>query len=157
MRKRFVLVIVAVVAATIAIVGAVTIPSSAARRPTIRFHAFLNGAQEVPATTSDAFGVAHITLKGTRFCYEIAYTTLSSAETGAHIHRGARGQEGGVVYDLNGMGADNPKVACVFNVEAALNDAQFIEDLKAGNLYINIHGTGDPLSDGEIRGQIVRD
>jgi hypothetical protein len=64
----------------------------------------------------------------------------------AHIHRGAKGQNGPVIIPLTKNGdtysvPDGKK----------LTDAQ-MKDLKAGNLYVNVHSNAH--KGGEIRAQI---
>lgn len=63
-----------------------------------------------------------------------------------HIHRGARGVNGPVVFDLG-----NP-VSPVNATWSGMSPAD-VADLFAGNLYVNIHTAGRPA--GAIRGQIV--
>ena len=64
-----------------------------------------------------------------------------------HIHRGAPGVNGPIVFDLG-----NP----VSPVEAVWSGmtAGDVADLMAGNLYVNVHASGRPA--GEIRGQVVK-
>ena len=73
-------------------------------------------------------------------------TTKGVAGTMAHIHQGAKGTNGPVIVPLDKSGD-------TYTVPAGrkLNDAQ-IKDLKAGNLYVNVHTAKN--KGGEVRGQL---
>lgn len=117
------------------------------------YTATLNGAQEVPPTTSTATAVATLehndqgdTLKG-----DIVVTGLTPAQLEAqHFHKAACGAsapaEGGGLAITGTMGG-NGKIT----VDATLDAAQ-LTALKAGNLYLNLHTRANP--NGEIRGQV---
>jgi hypothetical protein len=64
----------------------------------------------------------------------------------AHIHMGAKGQNGGVIIPLNKNGD-------MYTVPAGakLTDAQMAA-FKAGNLYVNVHTATN--KGGEVRGQL---
>lgn len=109
--------------------------------------AVIDRFQEVPPTTSTAFGCARfeIDVCNNQLFYYIVFTGLSTPETGAHIHGpAAPGVNAGVKHLLP---AGNPKVG-VWNYAQA-DEA----DILAGRMYVNIHSTAFP--GGEIRGQIV--
>ncbi|HEX9628370.1 MAG TPA: CHRD domain-containing protein [Acidiferrobacterales bacterium] len=74
----------------------------------------------------------------------MSVTGLSSNETNAHIHLGAVGVPGGVVF---GLGTGSPKIG-----ERLLSDTE-VNDLFNERWYVNIHSVNFP--DGEIRGQIT--
>ncbi len=108
--------------------------------------ATLLGANETPPTGSGS-GTANIRLnqgKG-RVCWTITLTGLSSAVTGAHIHTGAAGVDGGVVVALG------PNIAegCADNV-----DPQLIKDIRQSpaQYYVNVHTA--TFGNGEVRGQL---
>jgi hypothetical protein len=63
-----------------------------------------------------------------------------------HIHRGAPGVNGPIVFDLGDP--ESPVLATWTGMSPA-----DVADLLAGNLYVNIHTGGRP--GGEIRGQIL--
>ena len=120
----------------------------------MRYAATLTGSQEVPAVNTDARGAARVYLNAARTEATIQVTTsgLSGPVTGAHIHTGIAGQNGGVVKALNikgnvitGTWRTNDNVTPLTN-----ND---IANLLNGGLYINVHTAEHP--DGEIRGQIT--
>lgn len=110
------------------------------------FLAFLSGAEEVPANASPATGTGTFVLSDdeTSLSYTIEYSGLTATETGAHIHNAPAGTNGSVVHTLP---ATNPKVGAW-----AISPAMVLE-LRAGNLYANIHTTNFP--GGEIRGQLI--
>ena len=109
----------------------------------------LNSANEVPAGTSAARGIALLRLTTNKqLYYRITVTGLEAADalTAAHIHRGATGANGGIVLGLYSGAAEFGTVKVI-----SVNDAQ-IASLKADALYVNVHSTSRPS--GVIRGQI---
>jgi hypothetical protein len=105
----------------------------------------LSGAQEVPpanssGTGSGSFRVAEDgTVSG-------SVTTTGVQGTMAHIHQGAKGQNGPVIVPLTKNG-DTYSVP-----EGRKLTAAQIEALKAGNLYVNVHS--DRFKGGEVRAQL---
>ena len=64
----------------------------------------------------------------------------------AHIHRGAKGQNGPVIVPLTKNGD-------TYSVPAGRKlTADQMRDWKAGNLYVNVHTAAH--KGGEVRGQI---
>jgi len=110
------------------------------------YDAYLDGLQEVPPNASPATGAALLTLDGAKMLsYNISYADLLSTEFAAHVHIGAPGVNGGIVFALP---TGTPKVGSYGPLTA-----QEEADLNAGLWYINIHTTPG-FSGGEIRGQI---
>src|ERR1041385_3371800 len=105
----------------------------------------LRGSHEVPPTNSTATGGCMGTLSGSTFTVTCVHNVLNA--TMMHIHRGAAGVNGPILFDLGSPTAD-PVTATWTGMTAA-----DIADLNAGNLYINIHSSGRPT--GDIRGQIL--
>jgi hypothetical protein len=106
----------------------------------------LTGAEEVPPLTvpgsgSGSFRVASDgTITG-------SVTTKDVAGTMAHIHRGAKGQNGPIVVPLD-------KNCDTYTVPAGRKlTPQQMDDLKAGNLYVNVHTNRN--KGGEVRGQLA--
>ncbi len=118
----------------------------------ILLSARMNGAQEVPAVTTNAVGVTAFSINATRdtMCVNMTVTGLSGAITGAHIHAGAAGVNGPVIYNLTSFIVGNSLAATLTGND--LTPALLSEYLK-GNMYINVHNTANP--NGEIRGQII--
>ena len=105
----------------------------------------LTGAEQVPpvnvpGTGTGSFRVAEDgTITG-------SVTTKDVQGTMAHIHRGAKGANGPVIVPLDKNGD-------TYTVPAGrkLTPAQ-IEDLKKGNLYVNVHTNRN--KGGEVRAQL---
>jgi hypothetical protein len=87
----------------------------------------------------------------------LSWQNLSSAVTGAHVHYGASGTAGPVVIPLSTAEFGAGGSGSAMNYQAAQGApptfAAFVQELKVGKAYINVHTTS--CSDGEIRAQIV--
>lgn len=112
------------------------------------FEARLSGDQEVPPVDTEATGMGKFILTGrdrATLRYEGKARGLSGPAIAAHVHKGAVGVAGPVVVPLDHVDLRG---------SIALGDfPNFITDLEAGNLYINVHTRRYPA--GEIRGQIT--
>ena len=105
----------------------------------------LSGGEEVPAVKTDAKGSGSFrvaedgTISG-------SVKTEGVQGTMAHIHRAAKGQNGPVIIPLTKNGD-------TYSVPEGkkLTEAQ-MKDLKAGNLYVNVHSNAH--KGGEIRAQL---
>ena len=111
----------------------------------ILFGSHLTGDQEVPPVGTSALGDATfvVNANGT-ITYNVTTTGLTG--TAAHIHDGAFGIGGGVIFALSG----GPTTWT--GTTAAMTAAQF-EKLQTKGYYVNVHTSAHVL--GEIRGQIV--
>ena len=105
----------------------------------------LSGAEEVPplnvsGSGSGSFRVAEDgTITG-------SVSTKDVQGTMAHIHRGAMGTNGPVIVPLDKNGD-------TYSVPAGRKlTPQQIDDLKKGNLYVNVHTNRN--KGGEVRGQL---
>jgi hypothetical protein len=105
----------------------------------------LSGAEEVPPVTAQGSGSGSFrvsedgTLSG-------SVTTKDVEGTMAHIHRGAKGQNGPIIVPLDKKGD-------TYSVPAGRKlTPQQMDDLKAGNLYVNVHTNRN--KGGEVRGQL---
>ena len=94
----------------------------------------LSGSQEVPPVSSNASGSGSFTV-GKDGALKGSVTTKGVQGTMAHIHQGAKGQNGGVIIPLTKSG-DTYTVPD----DKKLTEAQ-ISAFKAGNLY----GSNCPL------------
>ncbi|MCA8954264.1 MAG: CHRD domain-containing protein [Planctomycetes bacterium] len=114
-----------------------------------RFTAELDGAQEVPPVTTSATGRADAYLHepDNRLVYWIETTGLT-AITAAHLHLGAFGTAGGVIFPIAGTSG----VYC--GVSPRLS-ASVVAALFADGTYFNVHTSANP--GGEIRGQVRLD
>jgi uncharacterized repeat protein (TIGR01451 family) len=111
---------------------------------TFVFH--LSGDQEAPPVASTHRGGCYAQLDAAARELSLVCTHDVELPTLMHIHRAPPGENGDVVFDL-GL-PDSPVEA----FWSGLTDEN-IADLRAGNLYINVHASGRPS--GEIRGQIL--
>jgi len=114
------------------------------------YSATLSGSTETPPNASTATGhgtffLSPSTLTTTlKLAYAINYSTTLTP-TMAHIHKGAPGIPGGIVFPLS---TSNPITGTL-----TLNQQQAV-DLMSGLYYVNIHS--GIFTQGEIRGQIVQ-
>jgi hypothetical protein len=106
----------------------------------------LTGAEEVPPVSVPGSGKGSFTIADDG-SVKGSVTTTGVQGTMAHIHMGARGQNGPVIVPLTKNGDTYTAPA-----GAKLTDAQ-MQALKAGNLYVNVHT--DRNKGGEVRGQLV--
>ncbi|WP_345233761.1 CHRD domain-containing protein [Hymenobacter saemangeumensis] len=137
---------------TAALLLAVPLAASADHlRPHLLFSARLTGDQETPPVTTAAQGVGGFTLNATRdtLFVQAAFTGLSGAITGVHIHEGAVGVAGPVVTNLLPMLRGNRLSG--FLTGADIAPARLAKYLR-GLHYLNVHTAANP--GGEIRGQI---
>ena len=105
----------------------------------------LTGAEEVPPVSVSGSGSGRITVADDG-AVSGSVSTTGVQGTMAHIHQGAKGQNGPVIVPLTKSG-DTYTVPA----GAKLNPAQ-LSAFKAGNLYINVHT--DRNKGGEVRGQL---
>jgi hypothetical protein len=105
----------------------------------------LTGSEEVPPLSVPGSGSGSLrvaedgTLTG-------SVTTKDVQGTMAHIHRGAKGTNGPVIIPLDKNGD-------TYSVPAGRKlTPQQLEELKKGNLYVNVHTNRN--KGGEVRGQI---
>jgi len=115
------------------------------------FTAPMSPAQEVPPAASAATGSGFVSLDPVtrKFTARIALTGV--AATMAHIHEGAAGVNGPILFHLTETPAGSG--VWVSAADATLTEAQVVT-LRAGGLYFNAHSAAFP--GGEIRGQIGR-
>jgi len=106
----------------------------------------LSGSEEVPPLSvpgsgSGSFRVAEDgTISG-------SVSTKDVEGTMAHIHRGAKGANGPVIVPLD-------KKDHTYTVPAGRKlTPEQLNDLKAGNLYVNVHTNRN--KGGEVRGQLT--
>ncbi|MCW8107167.1 CHRD domain-containing protein [Alteromonas ponticola] len=131
------------------------------------FTATLSGDQEVPSVDTTATGSAMGELTGTAgayvFTYEINYSGLSSPIVdifgGGHFHNASTGVNGPVVHlfdttDFAFLGTTNGTISGDWRFDDASNPLtdELANELKAGNMYINLHT--EIFNPGELRGQL---
>jgi hypothetical protein len=110
----------------------------------------LSGNNEVPASGSAATGNFYSTYNTVTkiLSYTVVYSGSATANA-MHIHSGAPGLNGGVIFTLA-----TPNASSVSGVTAAFSSAQE-SDLLSGLYYVNIHSAA--YAAGEVRGQLVND
>lgn len=112
------------------------------------YAATMSAAQEVPPTPSPGTGQGWAVLNNAETMLTVGgtYNALTGPPTAMHIHRAARGVNGGVAVPLV-MGPGN-----TFSAVWAIPAADVVL-LKTGGLYLNIHTAA--FGGGEIRGQLT--
>jgi hypothetical protein len=146
------------------------------RAAATRFEARATGAEEVPpvATPATAFLDMRLVGNGTRLKFDLSGEGLSNV-TAAHLHLGARGEEGPPVATLfeaaPGGGPGRGRIAKgeiraedLQGPLAGMTLADLVAEIEAGRIYLNVHtndgvdppntGPGD-FPDGEVRGQVT--
>lgn len=105
----------------------------------------LSGAEEVPpvSTPGSGSGSFRVAEDGT---ITGSVTTKDVQGTMAHIHRAPKGQNGPIIVPLDKNGDS-------YSVPAGRKlTKEQLEDLKKGNLYVNVHTNAN--KGGEVRGQL---
>lgn len=105
----------------------------------------LTGAEEVPPVQTAARGSGSFTIADDG-AVSGSVTTTGVAGTMAHIHQGARGQNGPVIVPLTKNGDTYTAPA-----GAKLNEAQMAA-FRKGDLYVNVHSAAN--KGGEVRAQL---
>lgn len=113
----------------------------------VTYKVTLSGTNETPVNASTATGSATFTYNKTTYILTGTVTFTGLTPTGAHIHKGASGVAGGVIFPLGTAPFTSP----ITFTSPAL-DATQQADLKNGLYYVNIHSASFP--GGEIRGQL---
>ncbi len=119
----------------------------AAQAQTISLVAHLLGSGEVPETQSDAFAEAQFTYDSAarELQYYVNYDGVAPAKVDIHGPAG-KGEKAGSILDI-------PLSESPISGSIKLSSEQAGE-LLAGKMYLDIHS--QKYSDGEIRGQIVK-
>ena len=115
--------------------------------PNVTFLATLNGTSEVPSNPSTATGTATLTFNTTTKIFTVTVTHNIATPTGGHIHKGAIGVSGPVVFPFSSL------TSPITYTSVAL-DATQEADLNANLYYANIHTAA--YAGGEIRGQLIK-
>lgn len=128
------------------------------------YDAALSGAEEVPHVRTEASGTVTFNLDEAAQTLEFRMKVRRlDGMTAAHIHLGARGENGAAVALLAGplsppAGPSQSKIAYgVITPESLFGPLAgdwdgFVDALRHGELYVNVHTAEYPA--GEIRGQI---
>ena len=115
--------------------------------PNVAFTATINGASEVPANSSTASGSATANYNTDTKILTVTTTYSGVTATAGHIHKGAVGVSGGVIFPFTSL-------VSPINLTTPPLDAAQEADLMANLYYVNIHSAAYP--GGEIRGQLLK-
>jgi len=110
------------------------------------YSAVLSGASEVPAVTTAATGGIGVIVNPERTMLRYAGDVTGLTPAMAHIHSGAVGVNGPVVYPLTFTGTALSGMQAI--------TAADLTALDAGTYYVNVHTAANPM--GEIRGQLQK-
>ncbi len=111
------------------------------------YNALLLGRNQTPPVTTDASGIARLTLVATdTLNYQLSVSNIVSV-TAQHIHFGPVGVAGPVIFPFPGTLNPNSPLSGTLTL-----NAQNLLDLLTGYYYVNVHTVANPS--GEIRGQI---
>ena len=119
-------------------------------------------AQLAPQSGVVSTGTGTATLQvagdGTQAILRFQYSNLSSPKVSEHVHFGAPGVSGPIIYDIDPPSAPSPPTQqadgsylWIFDPAGSPTPAQIVSQIAAGNYYINIHTSN--FTGGEIRGQ----
>ncbi|WP_340588480.1 CHRD domain-containing protein [Erythrobacter alti] len=142
----------ATAAASLALAGCATLEEAVAEEIAETYYATLTGAAEVGGGDTDGYGTAEISISDElgQVCWDINDVRGIGPITAAHIHRGAAGVDGPVVFTLR---RDNTGdyTGCT---DASEWTQEFLE-AAPGAFYVNVHTAEFP--NGAIRGQLRDD
>ena len=112
----------------------------------VTFNATLNGTSEVPPNASTATGTAVLKFNKTTKKFSLTVTYSGITPNGGHIHEGAVGVDGPIIFPLANL------TSPISYTSVALNSTQEAA-LMANRYYVNLHTVAFP--GGEIRGQLI--
>ena len=120
--------------------------------------ATLDGASEVPPVATAATGSGWIVISEdeSTISYHIEYSGLSGAVVASHIHTGAPGVPGGVIFPLTATASpmDGVLTAADFTASGSVTTYdEALAGLRNGETYFNLHTAANP--GGEIRGDLI--
>ncbi|HUQ14127.1 MAG TPA: CHRD domain-containing protein [Novosphingobium sp.] len=147
MRKIHLL--IGVTAATALLGACATVEEAVAEKTTETYKAELRGANEPGGGDPDGSGSAEISISDNfgEVCWDLNNITNIGPVTAAHIHRGAAGVNGPVVYSLKPANEGGWK-GCADATEWTQDRI----DNNPGAFYVNVHTAQYP--NGAIRGQL---
>jgi hypothetical protein len=107
----------------------------------------MRGANEVPAVAGGASGTATFTLTGKTLSYMVTVNGLSGNAAASHIHFGAAGSNGGIVYPFSAAAVQSGQVASglidltlpISNGTTSISGDSLLTLLNGGLLYQRAH------------------
>lgn len=121
------------------------------------YYTEMDGMQQVPMNMGTGKGVAalNLSLDGKRLEVKVVADGLTGPIQGAHLHKGAVGENGGLLVDLSNMiSLDGRSMFGTVEIDDSIKSV-FQSYVKMGMVYLNLHTTAN--ANGEIRGQIKYD
>ncbi|MEL6892386.1 MAG: spondin domain-containing protein [Actinomycetota bacterium] len=126
-------------------------------------YSVLDGTEEVPELDTSAVGYARFKIAGDASRIEVDSQFWNTEDVvAAHLHLGARGENGPVVVDLARLAGNDDLDDGVDGVTFRVGNltgplegqplAALVAEIEAGNVYINVHTVENPS--GELRGQL---
>lgn len=112
---------------------------------TTNFMGNLSGANETISNSSTASGTSMATFNSSTKILTVTTTYYGITPTAGHIHRGAVGVNGPVIFPFSTLASP------IVYSTPALSDSE-VTNLMANKLYVNFHSTAYP--GGEIRAQL---
>jgi hypothetical protein len=121
------------------------------------FTGTLSGGAEVPPVSTTAGGTVYVFIDAaqTGLKYVVTYTGLSGALVASHIHVGAPGVNGEIMFPLlvgPSTMLGSLTVADFKSTSGAPTFASALNAIRSGNAYINLHTALHP--NGEVRAQL---
>lgn len=136
-----------IVAFTLLLTVIVSCDDNTTPSPNITFKTTLSGQNESTPNTSAATGSATLLFNTNTKIFTLTVTHTLATATNGHIHRGAIGVSGPVVFGFSSFGSP------ITYTSAPLTAAQEA-DLNSGLYYVNLHSAAFPA--GEIRGNLLK-
>jgi hypothetical protein len=134
------------------ILAALAVLTAPCAKAAMIFTTTLTGPQEAPSNVSSGSGFGMVLLNDaqTQITVDLSWSGLTAPATSAHIHDGAPGVVGPVLFNFTGVpGATSGAIPeQSFGITAGQ-----VAQLEAGHFYIDVHTSN--FAGGEIRGQIT--
>ncbi|WP_282134275.1 CHRD domain-containing protein [Seonamhaeicola maritimus] len=127
------------------------------------FTTHLSGKNEVPARETRATGeaIVKISKDESMIYFKVMVANIKDVRA-AHFHKAPAGSNGGVIIGLflgpkkegkfNGILTEGYITSASFSEDGENRLPLLIQDIRAGNIYINVHT--DTFPPGELRGQL---
>ena len=115
--------------------------------PNVTYKATLSGAKEATPNTSTATGTGTLVFNTTTKIFTLTVTHTLASPTAGHIHKGAVGTSGPVVFPFSSLVSPLTYTSVALTIEQEA-------DLNAGLYYVNLHSAAFP--GGEIRGNLTK-
>lgn len=111
------------------------------------------GHTNPPDHTPSGLGSFNLGLDNNKLEVNVLVNDLTSSITNAHLHYGAPGVSGPVIVPISQF-RNGDMYQGVFDLTTLTNQQAFLDSLRMGKVYVNIHTTNYP--GGEIRGQLLQ-